>query len=78
MPYDMPSRQMTITGGDVIDVIRTKQLRQNEVKFALPKGMEINEYTTLTTEAGVGTIARMEQDLSTEIYTTTLKYDNEQ
>jgi hypothetical protein len=78
MPYDMPSRQMTITGGDVIDVIRTKQLRQNEVKFALPKGMEINDYTTLTTEAGVGTIARMEQDLSTEIYTTTLKYDNEQ
>lgn len=78
MPYDMPSRQMTITGGDVIDVVRTKQLRQNEVKFALPKGMEINEYTTLTTEAGVGTILRMEQDLSTEIYTTTLKYDNEQ
>lgn len=78
MLYDMPSRQMTITGGDVIDVIRTKQLRQNEVKFALPKGMEINDYTTLTTEAGVGTILRMEQDLSTEIYTTTLKYDNEQ
>jgi hypothetical protein len=40
--------------------------------------MEINECTTLTTEAGVGTIARMEQDLGTEIYTTTLKYDNEQ
>lgn len=78
MLYDMPSRQMTITGGDVIDVVRTKQLRQNEVKFALPKGMEINEYTTLTTETGVGTILRMEQDLSTEIYTTTLKYDNEQ
>lgn len=78
MLYDMPSRQMTITGGDVIDAIRTKQLRQNEVKFALPKGMEINKYTTLTTEAGAGTILRMEQDLSTEIYTTTLKYDNEQ
>lgn len=78
MPYDMPGKQMEITGGEIIESVYTRQLRQNEVKFALPKGTAIDIYSPIATEVGIGTIARLEQELDSEFYTTTLKYDNEQ
>ena len=78
MPYDMPGKQMEITGGEIIESVYTRQLRQNQVKFALPQGTAIDMYSPIATEVGIGTIATIEQDLDSEFYTATLKYDNEQ
>lgn len=77
LPYDLFFSQAKITGGSTVEIKSVKKLRQNEVTFFLPDEETIDEYTVLTTEAGDGTIVRLEQDMSSEQYKAILKYENE-
>ena len=75
LPYDLAFDQAEITSGEIVDVKQKKRLRTHDITFFLPKDVEINEYTLLTTLVGNGKIGQLTQLMSNEEYTATLKYE---
>lgn len=53
------------------------RMRTAEVKFKIPEGRTITPLTVLFTDAGTGTIEKLEKDLNSDTFTATLTYPNE-
>lgn len=74
LPYNLAFRQAEVADGTIVDVKLMKKIRQNDIEFFVPRDMEIDEYTLLTTEVGNGTISDMTQEINSDKIKVTLKY----
>ena len=53
------------------------RMRTSEIQLRVPAGMSIEASDTIKTQVGIGVIDTLEYDLHSEIYTATLRYENE-